>query len=106
MACSAATREEKKEVGGLIRAVALAPPDPGHPFHNWGDEGPDLRQVSVFQQVPEDVGEPDGGVAEDDLHQPPLKGPGDGFPRLLSQLLWDRFPEMLEHPHQALKEGS
>src|SRR3954467_15832364 len=97
MTCSAATTEEKKEVGGLIRAVALDPPDPGHPFHNGGDEGPDLRQVGVFRQVPKDVGKPDGGVAEDDLHQHPLERLGYSFPRLLGQLLMYFFPEFLEH---------
>src|SRR3954466_9755319 len=101
MTCSTATRGEKKEVGGLIRAVALNPLDPGHPFHNRGDEGPDLRQISVFWQGPEDVGKPDGGVAEEDLHQHLLEGPGDGFPRLLGQLLWKRLPEVLECRHHA-----
>src|SRR3954466_12509026 len=105
MACLAATGKEEKKAGGLVHAVALDPPDPGRLLYDGGDEGLDPRQVSILRQGPENVGEPDVGVAEDDLHQHLLKGPGDGLPRLVGQLLRKRRPEVLERLHHALEEG-
>src|SRR3954465_11320604 len=106
MACVAATGKEEKKAGGLAHTVALDPPDPGRLLHDGGDEGPDPRQVSVLRQRPEDVGEPDVGVAEDDLHQPPLEGSRDGLPRLVGQLLRKRRPEVLKRSYHASEEGS
>src|SRR4051812_31193913 len=103
MTWPAATRKEK---GGLVHALALDPLDPGNPLHYGRDEGLDLLKVGLRRQGLEDVGEPDVGVAEGDLHQHLLEGPGDGFARLVSQLLWDLVPEMLEGRHHALKERS
>src|SRR3954470_14887031 len=104
MTWPAATRKEKG--GGLIHAVALDPLDPRHLLHNGRDEGPDLLEVSVCRQGFEDVGEPDAGVAEGDLHQHLLEGSGDGIARLAGQLLWDQVPEMLKGRHHAFEERS
>ena len=95
----AATRKE--EVGGLIYAIAFDPLDSAHLVHNGCDKGFELLQISFWRQGPEDIGEAEARIAEGHLHQHLLQNSGANRARLIGQLLWDPFPELLESRRHA-----
>ena len=96
--------KEKEKKGGLIYAIALNPLDPAHLIHNGCDKGLERFHVSIQRQGLEDVGEVEAWVAEGHFHQHLLQDFGTDGARLVSQLLWNPFPELLESRHHAFEE--
>ena len=95
--------KKKEEKGGLIYTITVKPSDFIHLVHNGCDKGLELCKVSTCRQLLEDVGEVEVRVAEEHLHQHLLQDSGTDGARLVSQLLWDPFPELLESRHHALE---
>ena len=98
--------KKKKEKGGLIYMIAVDPSDFIHLVHNGCDNGFELFKISTRRQLLEDAGEVEARVVEEYLHQHLLQDLGADCARLVSQLLWDPFPELLESRHHALEEQS
>ena len=109
MGCSrdmSSSGKKKENARGLIYAVAVNPPDFIHLVHNGCDKGFELCKISTRRQLLENVGEVEVRIAEEHLHQHLLQDSGADCARLVSQLLWDPFPELLESRHHALEEQS
>ena len=98
--------KRKEEKGGLIYTIPVDPLDFIDLVHNGCDNSFELFKIGIHRQLLEDAGEVEAQVAEEYLHQYLLQDLGADCARLVSQLLWDPFPELLESRRHTLEEQS